>query len=430
MASIANDPNGRRRILFTTADGERKAVRLGKVPNRQAEAVRVKIEDLVASTITGHAPADETSVWVAGLSDELHAKLAAVDLVDPRQVVTLGAWLDGYIDGRRGELKPKSVAKLEDTRAALLAHLDAEIPLRKITPQQASTWRGKIEKTLSIASAKVYSGNVKTIMAEAVRRKIIASNPFEHLKSGATASKYTRYITPDEIQRIIDACPSAEWRLLFGLARYAGLRIPSESHTLTLADIDFEHGRLTVRSPKTEHHEGHEQRLVPITPKLMTLLQARFDELGEGESRLVTIRGGYAQKRVKRIIAAAGVEPWRNQWQTLRASCEKEWAMSFPQFAVSRWIGHSITVSGKHYANAVPDELFEKAAEKGVIRTPAEAAQNAAQSMHANGRNASRLDSDTPAASRETAFCCNVSYPGNEADGIRTRNLRRDRPAL
>jgi hypothetical protein len=36
--------------------------------------------------------------------------------------------------------------------------------------------------------------------------------------------------------------------------------------------------------------------------------------------------------------------------------------MSFPQYAVSKWIGHSITVSGRHYANAVPDELFDRAA--------------------------------------------------------------------
>lgn len=35
--------------------------------------------------------------------------------------------------------------------------------------------------------------------------------------------------------------------------------------------------------------------------------------------------------------------------------------MRFPQYAVSKWIGHSITVSGKHYANGVPDELFDKA---------------------------------------------------------------------
>ena len=33
-----------------------------------------------------------------------------------------------------------------------------------------------------------------------------------------------------------------------------------------------------------------------------------------------------------------------------------------PKFAVSLWMGHSMTVSGRHYANNVPDELFAKAA--------------------------------------------------------------------
>ena len=90
------------------------------------------------------------------------------------------------------------------------------------------------------------------MLAEALRRKVIDDNPFGSLKSGPTPSRYSRYVTPGEIERVIDACPDAEWRLLFGLARYAGLRIPSESHGLTWSDVDFDRGRLTVRSPKTE----------------------------------------------------------------------------------------------------------------------------------------------------------------------------------
>lgn len=39
--------------------------------------------------------------------------------------------------------------------------------------------------------------------------------------------------------------------------------------------------------------------------------------------------------------------------------------MTFPQYAVSKWIGHSITVSGRHYANDVPDEVFTRAVEAG-----------------------------------------------------------------
>ena len=38
--------------------------------------------------------------------------------------------------------------------------------------------------------------------------------------------------------------------------------------------------------------------------------------------------------------------------------------MAFPQYAVSRWMGHSLTVSGKHYANHVPDELFDLASSR------------------------------------------------------------------
>lgn len=104
---------------------------------------------------------------------------------------------------------------------------------------------------LSEAAVKTHCGNVKTIMRER--------------------------------EAVIGACPDAEWALLFGLARYAGLRVPSETHRLTWADVSFDRARLTVHSPKTEHHEGHERRIVPIDPRLMKLLQDRFAECEEGD---------------------------------------------------------------------------------------------------------------------------------------------------
>ncbi len=144
---------------------------------------------------------------------------------------------------------------------------------------------------------------------------------------------------------------------------------------------------MTVRSPKTEHHVGHEQRIVPIMPRLMTLLQDGFDSAETGEERIVTLgRGGQLHRRLQAIVKTAGVEPWPRAFQTLRSSCEKEWAMCFPQFAVSKWIGHSITVSGKHYANAVPDELLDRAA--GLDE--AQAVQNAVQYPAASTRMASQ----------------------------------------
>ena len=50
MASISKEPNGRRTIQFVGADGKRRSIRLGKVSQRTAEMVKVKVEALVAAS--------------------------------------------------------------------------------------------------------------------------------------------------------------------------------------------------------------------------------------------------------------------------------------------------------------------------------------------------------------------------------------------
>jgi hypothetical protein len=121
-------------------------------------------------------------------------------------------------------------------------------------------------------------------------------------------------------------------------------------------------------------------------------------DLKDGEAQLVRITGkGNMDRWIEKILAAAGVEVWERFWQTLRASCEIEWAQKFPQFAVSRWIGHSITVSGKHYANMVPDELFDRAAQNAA-RQPAAMAGNAPK---ADGSKNEKPQSDATSRNRQ-----------------------------
>ena len=112
-------------------------------------------------------------------------------------------------------------------------------------------------------------------------------------------------------------------------------------------------------------------------------------ERGSLKSRcLVTIRGkGAVIRKFQAIWQRAGVEPGKRLWQTLRQSCEKEWAMEgVPQFAVSLWMGHSMTVSGRHYANSVPDELFARIAGLG-DGAERSAHHNAHMKLHETARN-------------------------------------------
>jgi integrase len=238
----------------------------------------------------------------------------------------------------------------------------------------ASDWRlALLDSGVSIATAKTHVGNAKSIFKEAEDRELIARSPFRHLKGGPTPTSNTRYVTGEEAARVAEACPGPQWRLLFGLARYAGLRSPSETHLLTWADVDWARNRLTVRSPKTEHHRGHEQRVVPIDPRLLVLLRDAFEAAAEGEERLIAeigIHGGTNGRALKRFVQAAGVETWDHAFQTLRRSCEIEWAQHYPQYAVSKWIGHSITISGRHYANSIPDELYARATGASIAAEP------------------------------------------------------------
>jgi hypothetical protein len=61
---------------------------------------------------------------------------------------------------------------------------------------------------------------------------------------------------------------------------------------------------------------------------------------------------------------------WPDLYQTLRASCETEWASKFPQHAVSAWIGHSVDVSAKHYLR-ITDHLLDMASDKSATKSAA-----------------------------------------------------------
>jgi hypothetical protein len=219
MASVCNEPNGRRRIeLGPVAD--RKRIRLGKATAKHAEAFKVKVEQLVSAKILGHSADDETTRWVAELDDVMHGKVAAVGLVKRREATALGAWLDKYMEGRRIDPKCGSWRKLDLTRQKLLAFFDPKSPLRSVTPDGASDWRLKLMAGgLSEASVKHHVGNAKGLFNDARRRGLIPSNPFDHLSGGATAARNDRYVTPDEADRIIEACPDLRWKVLFGLGR-------------------------------------------------------------------------------------------------------------------------------------------------------------------------------------------------------------------
>lgn len=166
--------------------------------------------------------------------------------------------------------------------------------------------------------------------------------------------------------KVLEACPSTEWRCLFALARYGGLRTPSEPFLLTRGDIDFVRGTILVHSPKTEHHEGKAKRIMPLFPELREPLEALreiapdfdpkrpstafiFQKLrpptaGRGNWRRVNLRSQF-----ERIITRAGLLPWPRLFHNLRASRQTELTDRFPDHVVATWLGNTVRIAKQHY---------------------------------------------------------------------------------
>ena len=121
-------------------------------------------------------------------------------------------------------------------------------------------------------------GVAKQFFRAAIRKDIIEKNPFEGVKVVVQPNRARMYfITTQESEKVFDACPDQQWRLIFALCRYGGLRCPSEVLGLRWTDIDWARSRMIVHSPKTEHHHGKDMRIIPLYPELLPHLQEAFD---------------------------------------------------------------------------------------------------------------------------------------------------------
>jgi integrase len=393
MASIVNDPNGRKRIQFVAGDGSRKAVRLGKATMKQADKALGHIESLAAAKITGGTVDDETSRWLAEIPDTMHARLAKAGLVKPRRHgrIKLAELLEAFVKNQN--VKPSTLAAYQASLNSLVETFGAETAINDIEPLQADQWRGKM-KADGLAEATIAKRvkHARQIFRQARKWKMLAESPFAEVRVGSQFNKSRqRFISADDAAKVLEACPDDEWRLLFALSRFGGLRCPSEHLALKWADVDWEHNRFRVTSSKTEHHEGGGERFVPIFPELGPHLLKSFEDAEPGTEYVIT---GYRdatknfRTRFERIIRRAGLTPWPRLFHNLRGTRQTELAERFPAHVVCQWIGNSERVAQNHYLQTT-DAHFAKAVAEPVVASN-EAAQKAAHFPAQSGAELSR----------------------------------------
>lgn len=365
MASITHQPNGRRTVQFVDTDKRRRSVRLGKVTKAQAEAVRGRVEALTACKLTGQGMSRDLALWVADLDETLHDRLSAVGLVEPRQHQTLHDFIEAFI-ASKPTVKDSTKQTYRRSANHLTEFMGKDRDLRKITSADADRWWTWLmgDRGLSEATSRKSVQLARQFTKAARRHGVMDTDPFGHLTGTVRSNPdRKRFIEQATIERVLGECPDAEWRLIVALARYGGLRIPSELNGLRWVDVLWDHDRFIVHATKTEHHRGGGIRQVPLFPELLPYFLEAHDLALVGAQYVLGKHRTAENLRTQfqRIIKRAGVEPWPKLFQNLRASRQTELAQHYPLHLVNSWIGNSAAVAMEHYLQ-VRDEDFTRAA--------------------------------------------------------------------
>jgi integrase len=137
--------------------------------------------------------------------------------------------------------------------------------------------------------------------------------------------------------------------------------VPSEVQGLKWSDIAWDVKRITVRSPKTEHHEGKDTRVIPLFKAIEDELLALWSEAEEGAELVFDVRAdSNLRTQLQKILRRAGVKQWPKLWQNLRASGCTDLAKNLPVHVATAIAGHSIQIAQEHYWT-VTDVDFDKA---------------------------------------------------------------------
>jgi len=407
MASLGNDANGCRRILFYDAEGARKTIWLGKMSKRDVESIKFRVEGLLTAKITGALDRD-LSLWVAGLDapsmdPTLRGKLERAGLLVASELISatlLGLFIDSFLDGR-ADLKPSTMLVRNQVRALLCEHFGEDRDVTAITPGDADGFQQwLVRRKMAPATISKRVQVAKSYFRAMLRPEKITRNPFDGVRATAASNAdRMQFLTVSEINAVIEKCPDHHWRCIVALARFGGLRTPSETRSLRWQDIDWATGRMVVTSPKREHHaEGH-RRVVPIFPELRPFLEESFDLAPEGAVYVVNERfreaaqgpGGWASANLRttftKIVKRAGLNPWPKLFQNLRASRETELCERFPIQVVTSWLGNSPKVAMKHYLMTT-EEHFARAVADDKPDADKQAAQNAPHQVPKVAQNA------------------------------------------
>ena len=329
------------RGAFTDTNGDRRFVNLGNVDVTTKKQARDKLAEMIRSSRRPTAASITVEQWCRTYIDRLDLARATINQYE----VALRCMIDCW--GRSKRLRSVTAGDI----AELIATMGKEVADYTV-------------RNRCVSAKAMFDRATREPSRE---RPYLAFNPFDDadIPNPKQASTFV-YVSPDQTAKILDACPTANWRSLVALTRLCALRLEEALNV----DVSHLHWNLhavavKVREDRDGKGEGTKQRyrMVPMSPLAYRLVLARFEELGADDRMLIDreplTKGTRMspQDHMRRIFDAAGVVGVVKPFHDLRKSQAQDWSVLHGCEHSARWCGHSIEVALRHYRDNEQESL-------------------------------------------------------------------------
>lgn len=354
--------NGTSYVVYFTIDKQRRGVSLDSAYTRSdAEAAKEAIEGYFRAKRLEEPLDRKTRVYFETAPHDLIKRFSVLGIGTAQKSMSLQEIWSEYSHDQDGAVKESSIIHRETVWKRFTAYFQEGVKFADLTQAKVQAFRDELVKLYAPATVSKTVADLRTFANWAIQRGFAKENPFMLIARGSTTNRSKDFQVPAEwTERILDACPTQEWRTLYCLWRHAGLR-QQEPFAILKEYVDLKNRRLTVHASKTERYENGGRRVTPICPILEKELKAQLATVPENEHNLiwnnrdVALHSGFT-----RILAKAKIDVYPKMFQNLRSSCENDWVQQgIPAHVVASWIGHSVKVQEAHYLRVLP-EYFQR----------------------------------------------------------------------
>jgi integrase len=251
-------------------------------------------------------------------------------------------------------------------RVHVLPRWESE-PLERVTTMAVQGWVRQLEKQMSAASVAKCYYLLSSILASAVRDRLLLANPCDGIRLPATARGREMFLTREQIESICNGCKRTTDALVIRLLANSGLRW-SELAGLRTTSLDLLRKQLHVRQVTTRHGDKEYpksaagRRTVPLPGYLVDELAAHLVGVERGRRVFVGARGAplsnvnFRHRVWIPAVEAAGIEP-RPTLHDLRHTAASWLVQSgVPLYDVMRFLGHESITTTMRYAHLEPDQ--------------------------------------------------------------------------